>query len=312
MLTLPLAYLKFQKILALSSGDGWRPRDLLAAANLTGLQVDIPIHPNAVDELAEAFADIGSEYVKHPGKGQAAAWLAHLDLIRYSIAADLESVLILENDVDWDLAIKDQMRLVSQAVRNFTNVQDTTPYGSNWDVLWIGHCGDTLRADVPRIEFNDTTSGRPPHWTQYHGWTRDGLSLIHDGHRVLQKSFGPVCSFGYAVNRYTAQKVLARASKGQDEAFDIVLNTACGNGELNCLTVNPEVMHHYDPPQGFVNDIGKANGIAEEHTAENLEDQMGATVNIVNSARCAARFHKTCVPPPPVIEEEIPTMELQR
>lgn len=78
-----------------------------------------------------------------PQKGSAKAWMAHLDLLKYVIGADLESAFIVEDDVDWDVDIKAQMRLVSDGVRDYTAMEesDTTPYGDEWDVLWLGHCG---------------------------------------------------------------------------------------------------------------------------------------------------------------------------
>jgi hypothetical protein len=51
--------------------------------------------------------------------------------VKYAVAADYKTALILEDDVDWDVTIKDQMRLASDAVREFTFVdnEDRTPYG---------------------------------------------------------------------------------------------------------------------------------------------------------------------------------------
>lgn len=71
------------------------------------------------------------------------------------VSADLESALILEDDVDWDTSIKDQARLVSDAVRKFTGAdsQDVSPYGYSWDLLWIGHCGEPTHNDTRRLEY---------------------------------------------------------------------------------------------------------------------------------------------------------------
>ena len=86
---------------------------------------------------------LGSPERPHPNKGSALAWLAHLDMIKYFIASDLDTAMIMEDDVDRDVAIKAQMPLISDAVRNFSRVDpsDPAPYGRSWDVLWLGHCG---------------------------------------------------------------------------------------------------------------------------------------------------------------------------
>ena len=62
-----------------------------------------------------------------------------------SVASDLDTAMIIEDDVDWDVAIKEQMPLISDAVANFSRVDlnNPAPYGRSWDVLWLGHCGES-------------------------------------------------------------------------------------------------------------------------------------------------------------------------
>ena len=93
------------------------------------------------------------------------------------VQQDLSSALILEDDIDWDIRIKSQLRdfaLYTRALTQplthdptiwadptfpspkdpstmppdmyFDNLPSTisplkSPYGDNWDVLWPGHCG---------------------------------------------------------------------------------------------------------------------------------------------------------------------------
>ena len=245
---------------------------------------------------------LGSPESKHPGRGSALAWLAHLDMIKYFIASDLDTAMILEDDVDWDLAIKAQMPLISDAVRNFSRVDpnDTAPYGRSWDVLWLGHCGEITELDTFRFEFNDTTLGRPAPWDRYVGWSKFKIGNVKEGHRVMQMARLPVCSFGYALNREKAQKVLTWAGRGADEAFDVVLSVGCREGHLQCITINPEIMHHHNPaaPNGYVSHVGALDGKGDESKAGDFEKLKGNTANMVHSARCEALFHDTCVQPP--------------
>ncbi|KAI1302649.1 hypothetical protein F5Y03DRAFT_208362 [Xylaria venustula] len=134
--------LGFQKILALSTGPSWRTRGLDAAAQLTGLQVTVPTQPRNPPELLDAFAKIGKEQgAATPLPGSTRAWVGHLDLLKYVITSDLETAFIVEDDVDWDVRIKEQTKLVSENVRLYTQTspEDVTPYGTSWDVLWLGH-----------------------------------------------------------------------------------------------------------------------------------------------------------------------------
>lgn len=286
---------QFQKLLVLSKGPSWRTRGLLAAADYTGLDIEIPKQPHVTDELVDAFQKMGPENVKHPLRGETLNWLAHLDLVKFVVAADLETVLIMEDDVDWDVRIKDQMRLISDAVREFTYVdsQNTTPYGLSWDILWIGHCGEHTDRDTRRIEFSDPSC---PLAENYTGWSKKFLENLAPGMRAVQRGRNPVCTFGYALTRRGAQKVLKWAGKGENEAYDIRLLQGCKSKDLSCITVNPELMHHYTPPRefGHISNVAAGNGEGSEAEEEEYEKVMGNTANIVRSARCRVLFDSTC------------------
>lgn len=83
----------------------------------------------------------------------------------------MTSALIMEDDADWDVCLKQQMQVFAQAARAFTQParragitakmlsktkksaelsisqlptiprSHATPFGDNWDILWLGHCG---------------------------------------------------------------------------------------------------------------------------------------------------------------------------
>ena len=299
--------LGFQKILALSKGPSWRSRGLEAAAKITNLTIEIPLQSSFTEEFVNAFMEIGPPESKHPGRGSALAWLAHLDLIKFFIASDLDTAMIMEDDVDWDTAIKEQMSLFSDAVRNFSQVDtnDPAPYGRSWDILWPGHCGELTRDSTVRLEFNDTTLGRPKPLDSYVGFSEFAINNakganIKTGYRAVQMAVFPVCSFAYALNRENAQKVLTWAGRGQDEAFDVVLNRGCRERHLNCITVNPELMHHYIPPDGYgyISSVKAGDGKGGGSEEGDFESVKGQTANIIHSARCEALFEDTCLQPP--------------
>ena len=265
----------------------------MAAAKYSGLDLEIPKQPHSTDEMVDAFQKLGPVTGKHPLRGEAITWLAHLDLVKYVVANDLDTVLILEDDVDWDVTVKDQMRLISEAVRDFTYVDldDPTPYGHSWDILWIGHCGEHTDRDTRRVEFFDPA--RPQNYT---GWSKQFVDNLAPGKRAVQRGRNPVCTFGYAMTRRGAQKVLEWAGKGENEAYDIRLLEGCKTKHLSCITVNPEIMHHYTPPREFgrVSNVANGNGRGSVAEEEEFEKLMGNTANIVNSARCRALFDSTC------------------
>ena len=289
------ATLGFQKILALSTAPSWRTRGLQAAAAYTGLEIEIPDHPEVSTELVEAFSKIGD---RHPPLGAAQAWLSHLDMLKYVVQSGLDTVLIVEDDLDWDVTLKDQIRLVSDAVRKFTGIgaSDPAPYGREWDILWIGHCGEHTDPDTERVEYPDPTVLKHANYT---GWSIKYMGNIAEGHRSVQHGINPVCTFAYAVTRHGAQNVLNWAGSGQNEAYDIRLMEACRPRLLNVVSVQPELMHHYTPPHeaGYWSQVDAGDGKGTTSDEADFENEMGGTENILNSTRCKVLFDSTCVKP---------------
>lgn len=112
----------------------------------------VPPQIPTTDDAVRAFQKAsGKQNVLTPPFGSAKAWLAHLHLLEHVISLGLETVLIMEDDVDWDVDLRSrQMELVVNNVRNFTGVRSDdlltiSPYGDAWDVLWLGHCGAEMR-----------------------------------------------------------------------------------------------------------------------------------------------------------------------
>lgn len=106
------------------------------------------------------------------------SWRGHMNAIQEMVRQNLTSALIMEDDLDWDIRLKDQLRDFALASRTLTQplrnrpgtyadptypspVHDapntipdipfdglpemqlpvSSPYGEGWDILWIGHCG---------------------------------------------------------------------------------------------------------------------------------------------------------------------------
>jgi hypothetical protein len=222
------------------------------------------------------------------------AWLAHLDLIKYVVQRNFDTALIIEDDIDWDVSLLDQTIRIAEAVRQFTNVpkNDPAPYGHNWDVLWLGHCGEIVD-HRENITFDDPKAISPQ---KYYGWTKSSVEQIPSGKRIVAWGNNPVCSFAYGLTRHGAMKVLDWAGRGQGEAFDVKMMTGCKDRSLNCITVNPEIIHQYFPPRdNFFSEVDQANGKGQSIDLPEYDTVMGSTENIVESTRCRALFGKTCL-----------------
>ncbi|KAK5096080.1 hypothetical protein LTR70_001490 [Exophiala xenobiotica] len=169
--------LGFEKIFALSLPERLDHRD-----SLTLTSVLTSFHLDFVDGIK--YQDILNKTLPaHDGiayNGARGAWRGHINAMREIVDKGYGSALIFEDDADWDIRLKDQLRdfaiasngLLSQYpgthephfanragdyidysdLATWLRVQDSriqtphSPYGDGWDVLWLGNCGMRMAA----------------------------------------------------------------------------------------------------------------------------------------------------------------------
>ncbi|KAH7308377.1 putative LPS glycosyltransferase [Stachybotrys elegans] len=220
---------------------------------------------------------------------------AHMNAIQAVVERQISSALILEDGTDWDIRIKEQMRDFALSSRTllqpmldsrkfeadmkllgtepvparppqefmFGNLPRTvgpafSPYGDNWDVLWVGNCGMNFASDA----YPDTPKGRVIHLNDItvperrYLWSFNrpfALKDIYPEHtRVVHHAQEGVCTLGYAVSQRGAQKLLHEVGmKDVGGGFDILFRYFCdgskGRRRHICLTVQPALFHHYRP-----------------------------------------------------------------
>jgi hypothetical protein len=178
----------------------------------------------------------------------------------------LETALILEDDVDWDIRLRSvQIPLAASAVRTLMPPAKPQPsrfrkpddknlhYWGNpesWDLLYLGHCGDYFNpvtyeglsktkkplnlTDIPHVVFADPSL---PDREDLHPFTQELFNVLRmpDHSRAFHRSKFPLCSFGYAVTRSAAEHLISELAppklkeKGP-RAFDVALLHACMKG----------------------------------------------------------------------------------
>lgn len=151
-----------------------------------------------------------------------------------------------------------------------TNPPTWSPYGDNWDVLWIGHCGMHFpfadHANVPKARVvrlaDDTVAPLEHLWTYNIPFTLKEEYPEHT--RAYHHVQEGVCSLGYAVTQRGARKLLHEVGlKDVSEQFDLLLRYFC-EGEhgrragRQCLTVQPGLFQHHRTkgPARAMSDIG--------------------------------------------------------
>ena len=144
-------------------------------------------------------------------------WRAHMNAAASILDNNLSSALILEDDADWDVSLKTQLTQFALGSRHILNASTSSepqsPYGDGWDMLWIGHCAQS-RPTQPFSRFiiaNDTTVRPAGH--RWHLWNPEPTLTYDLPHnrttRVVYRSAGGMCSFGYALSYTGARKYIS-------------------------------------------------------------------------------------------------------
>lgn len=298
-------------------------------------------HSNLNFTFIEGVKGGDGETEAPPSAGARGSWRSHRNALQDIVDRDLGSVLVLEDDVDWDVRLKSQMQTFARASRTWLGIWrrrrrqqdsnseagsripssgssasaalesedggasssesdtvslslslsssllstaagrgiptlDESPYGDDWDVLWLGHCGADLptAAPPPSLKiaiFDDATVPAPKHLVPHPFALRDELAGAFPPHtRVVHAARGNVCSLAYAVSRRGERKLLARSGRdGFVAQWDLMLRDYCmerrgyeggggedgeaeeeedeetvGNGGFVCLTVQPPLISH--------------------------------------------------------------------
>ena len=138
-----------------------------------------------------------------------------------------------------------------------------SPYGDNWDLLWLGHCGtsypnmsiqSTLAAskDQPKgrvVHLDDPTVPENQHLIFLS--KDDDPRLLYPPHtRTVHHVMGSICSLGYAVTQSGARRILYEMGiKSFDEPYNLMLRSFCErpSGHKSCITVQPQLFNHHRP-----------------------------------------------------------------
>jgi hypothetical protein len=132
-----------------------------------------------------------------------------------------------------------------------------SPYGDNWDLLWIGHCGMhfPFSKTVPKgriIRLNDeTVAPKRNQWVFNIPFTLKEKYPEHT--RAYHHAQEGVCALGYALSQRGARKLLHEvALKDVSAPFDILLRWYCEGDKgrapgRQCLTTQPSLFRTSNP-----------------------------------------------------------------
>jgi len=247
-----------------------------------------------------------------------------MNVIRQIVQLGVASALIMEDDMDWDIHLKTQLYDIARGARHILHDASTipphSPYGDDWDILWLGHCGEPFpetleeNAGLPSedlarmsekyiIQDDDTV---PPYsqvsrlvdWSRYRPHTR-----------IIHMSAAPICSFAYAVSLRGAKKILYELSvNGLRMAFDNSLAQLCrdsmydlgrkhsGGYDMRCLSVNPTIMFHHKAKglvasDSDIQNLGSDGSVRDKGVTESIKWSTRLNLkNVLTGKELEAQF----------------------
>ena len=253
----------------------------IVQAALTGFKIKIS---DGVDgtQVSNKALPLGMESVKPNIIG---CWRAHLDVLRNMVANRIESALIMEDDIDWDVSLKAQMLEFARGVRYVigTGPDDTphSPYGDGWDMLWIGHCAAQESAENKRrwvIPLDPTVL---PLHKRTGGITKPNMTSWDDNTRIVFESNNGCCTASYAMSLRGAEKALYHFSMlPYGGPLDWGFNDACRDKKsgFRCISPFPQITGTYRP-------AGNTSKDSDIETGDGSITEKGYTQGLMFSAR---------------------------
>ncbi|KAF2266483.1 hypothetical protein CC78DRAFT_531596 [Lojkania enalia] len=216
------ATLDFQEIIYLSMPHRTDRQDALALiAAIAGLKLTmIPgvkpdeIHPKAMPP------HIGPNDMT--GTAPLGIWRAHANVWRYIIDNNIQSALVIEDDVDFDVNIKEIMGNFNWQLKYNNTIRwgkdvekgwdEDCPYGCDWDEIFVGSCGG--KPNAARLDLMQSYADpHAPKINQLQDWTQKEFKNYwnmseSEGQRVIAPTYEPLCLLGYGVSRLGAMRML--------------------------------------------------------------------------------------------------------
>lgn len=289
--------LGFEKIYVVNLKDRTDKLDSIQlAASLTGIHLDVIEGVRGTEMSAKAMPPKGvpekDKWHEHGFNNIAGCWRSHINFAHTIVTQNLGSGLVIEDDADWSIYIKDQLEHVATGSQYITNAPDdyvpSSPYGDDWDLLWLGHCGSSFRNPPNRryVIENDPTVP-PPHHRSNNNVPDFAAAGYDNATRAVYEAGGGLCTASYALSLRGARKILAHYTNTLNFApIDLGLHKLCAEQILGfrCVAVFPQLWGSHRQA-GFVSRDSDING---KGLREGNIRKEPMTFNIVHSVRLNA------------------------
>ncbi|KKK18201.1 hypothetical protein P175DRAFT_0500703 [Aspergillus ochraceoroseus IBT 24754] len=285
--------LGFEHVYAIGLKERTDKHDFLTlAASISGINVDWldGVRPGEVSQKALP------DRLDGPNVPYTAVlcWRAHMNALRSVVENRYATALIMEDDADWDVSVRLQLREFARGVRKLTNNEKAprkTPYGTNWDLLWVGGCATTQERNTTELYVipDDPTTisvDRRGPWDDKIGptdsWKSKHPEYSIDSTRFVYRAGSGCCMYGYAVTYEGARKILAALSLDWSVEVDTSLSDLCGGWsgreQIRCYGVYPNIISTFKP-------AGPASRSSDIQNYTSSEYREAESWNIMYSTR---------------------------
>jgi hypothetical protein len=171
------------------------------------------------------------------------------------VRENIQTALIFEDDADWDVMFKHQMYEFAkgaQAVQGVAGSQHS-PYGDEWDILWIGHCSVQPRktVDQPYFVIPDDPTVAPQDRIYGPPADRSPPALQGNNTRLIFRGVSGRCLTGYGLSLRGAQRLIYKQSMTGATTIDRGVSGLCSGAPTDFTCVAP-----YPPFVGPFKDAG--------------------------------------------------------
>lgn len=221
-------------------------------------------------------------------------WRVHLNFAQRMVRERISTAIAFEDDADWDISFRTQLEQFAQGSRYISSKWSRStvskdkeygdphsPYGDDWDLLWLGHCGvSTHPADGRHfIISNDPTVPSPKRRVNYQ--SIPNMSGFSNSTRIVHRVSSGCCLYSYALSQRGAQKMLlAQSTLTKFHPVDIGIRLMCRDDDsFKCVGVFPQIIDSHKAAGSIERDSDITNFDKSKSRVK------GYTNNIVRSTR---------------------------
>ncbi|KAL9059396.1 MAG: hypothetical protein Q9206_001525 [Seirophora lacunosa] len=253
------------------------------SASVTGFNFDVIEGQNGADMSPKA---VPGPFNESPGRDAiVGCWRSHMQAAHTIVNNRLTSALIFEDDADWDISFRTQLLHFATGSQWLLDTPSGkiphSPYGDDWDLLWLGHCAlAPIKTDPRRFVLENDPSTTPFKHRFNLGEIPD-MTIYDNTTRVVYATDGGTCLYAYALSYRGAQKILFHLSMSYYHApVDFGIHDMCKDHsrDFRCIGVFPQMV---DSHRG----AGSSSKDSDISKGPEQDRKKGFSYNIVRSTR---------------------------